>query len=157
MRKQQHVLIVLIKIIIQVVWCSKYAVDHAEETVVKPYKMSNVLHLNQNMRRWRQGYDDSDTETNTYLDFKTKSSALRIDADYPMKIPEKFTWCAQYKVKIMYAAGYGTRISFLQMGSTTHGNSVLEDYLNPNMTHSKINQVEANLWEIFVYVSENFP
>ena len=111
--------------------------DYISPKVITPIKMSKVLHLNQGMRHWRQGYDDADLTKNTYLDFETKSDCVRINTTYPMKLPSQFTWCGQYKSKT-WVHPWGGRVALFQMGTTIHGNSVVHDFLNPKLHHKNI-------------------
>ena len=110
--------------------------DYVPPRVVKPIKMNKVLHLGQTMKRWRNAYDDSETK-GTYLDFETKSDCVRVNATYPMEIPNEFTWCAQYKPKF-WVRPWGGQINLLQIGTTTHGKSVIQDFLNPELHHKNI-------------------
>ena len=113
-------------------WCA--SPDYAARHVVQPYKLSKVLHLGQDQRMHRSHIDDRDYTKNTYLNYKTKGAGgIRINADYPLKIPDKFTWCATFK-STRWTPNWGGRIGLVQMGTTTHGESVVKDFLNPNLT-----------------------
>ena len=110
----------------------RLAVDYVEPHDVEPIEMSEAFYLTQDMKRWRQGYDDTDTSRNTYLDFETKSHAVRINAEYPIEIPSEFTVCGQYK-STTWIPPWGGRIGLIQIGTTSHGQTVIQDFLNPNM------------------------
>ena len=101
------------------------------------------MHFAQDMKHWRQGYDDSDVSKNTYLDFETKSDCMRVNTTYPFRIPKEFTWCGQYKSKT-WVYPWGSRINLFQMGTTTHGNSVVNDFLNPKLHHKNITGWDSN-------------
>ena len=125
---------------------SKWSPDHAETTIVKPYKMTKALHMTPHLWNWKNGFDRN---VGNYWDFESKSFAARLETEYPMKIPKRFTWCTKYKSKIYQSTfTVQTSVPLFQIGTTVHGESVIKDLINPKMLDSNITHTVHGTYKV---------